>query len=141
MANKHTISARIIAIIGLVISILSLLVSLLPCIGYYALVPSVISLICSIVGIIYLKKAGKTASVAVVGTLLSSLAVASSIYQYIEFKAVFDAKERLENSVDDLERQAKQKVKEVVIDYTKEKIDDYLKDDDTLKKPAKKTKK
>lgn len=140
MANKHTISARIIAIIGLVIAILSLLVSLIPCIGYYALVPSIISVICSIVGIIYLKKAGKMASVAIVGVLLGALAVASATYQYIEFKAVFEAKKRLENSVDDLEKEAKQKVKEVVIDYTKEKIDDYLKDDDTLKKPAKKTK-
>lgn len=140
MANKHTVSARIIAIIGLVIAILSLLVSLIPCIGYYALVPSIISVICSIAGIIYLKKAGKVASVAVVGVLLGALAVASATYQYIEFKSVFDAKKRLENSVDDLEKEAKQKVKEVVIDYTKEKIDDYLKDDDTLKKPAKKTK-
>ncbi|MDH4473788.1 MAG: hypothetical protein QE487_14380 [Fluviicola sp.] len=140
MASKHTISARIIAIIGLVIALLSLLVSLIPCIGYYALVPSVISVICSIVGIIYLKKAGKTASVAVVGVLLGAMAVASAIYQYIEFKAVFDAKTRLENTVVDMEQKAKQKVKEVVIDYTKEKIDDYLKDDDTLKKQAKKSK-
>ena len=140
MANKHTISARIIAIIGLVIAILSLLVSLIPCIGYYALAPSAISFICSIVGIVYLKKAGKTASIAVIGALLGALAVASATYQYIEFKAVFDAKKRLENTVEEVEQEVKKEVREKVIDYTKEKIDDYLTDDDTLKKPAKKAK-
>ncbi|HLP53941.1 MAG TPA: hypothetical protein VK151_02895 [Fluviicola sp.] len=141
MASKHTISGRIIAILGLVVAILSLLVSMIPCIGYYALVPGVVALICCIMGIIYLKKAGKAASIAIVGVLLSALAVASSVYQYIEFRAVFDAKERLENSVDDMEREVKKKVKEEVIDYTTEKIKDYLEDDDTLKKkPAKKSK-
>lgn len=140
MASKHTISARIIAIIGLVIAILSLLVSLIPCIGYYALGPSIVSVICSIVGIIYLKKAGKAASVAIVGVLLGAMAVASAIYQYIEFKAVFDAKNRLENTVEEVEKEVKKEVRKKVIDYTKEKINDYLKDDDTLKKPAKKSK-
>jgi hypothetical protein len=139
MANKHVISARIIAILGLVVGILSLLVSMIPCIGYYALVPSVMALICSIAGVIYLKKAGKSNSIAVIGILLGTLAVASSIYQYIEFKAVFDAKKRLENTVVEMEQEVKKEVKEKVIDYTKEKIDDYLNDDDTLKKPSKKS--
>ena len=39
-----------------------------------------------------------------------------------------------------MEKEVKEQAKEVIIDYTKEKIKDYLKDDDTLKKPAKKSK-
>ena len=138
--DKHIVSARITAIIGLVIATLSLIVSIIPCIGYYALAPSIVSVICSIIGIVFLKKAGKSASVAVVGVLLGGLAVASATYQYIQFKSVFDAKSRLENSVEDMEKEVKEQAKEVIIDYTKEKIKDYLKEDDTLKKPAKKSK-
>ncbi|MBI3238481.1 MAG: hypothetical protein HYZ43_06525, partial [Flavobacteriia bacterium] len=93
-----------------------------------------------IIGIVFLKKAGKSTSVAVVGVLLGGLAVASATYQYIQFKSVFDAKSRLENSVEDMEKEVKEQAKEVIIDYTKEKIKDYLKEDDTLKKPAKKSK-
>jgi hypothetical protein len=134
---QSSLNPKIFSIIGLVLSIFTLIFSLIPCIGYYALVPAIMAVICSSIAWFILKKESKPIGLAAAGTLLGALAIASATYQYIQFKAVFDTKKNIENVVKEVPETLKEEAKEAIIDYTKEKIEDYLDDD----KDSTKTKK
>jgi hypothetical protein len=126
---QNNLNPKLFAIIGLVLGICTLIFSLIPCIGYYALVPAIMALICSSVAWFLLKKENKPIGLAATGVLLGALAIASATYQYIQFKALFDAKKKVENIVEEVPETIKEEAKEAIIDYTKEKIEDYLDDD------------
>lgn len=126
---QNNMNAKLFAIIGLVLGIFTLIFSLVPCIGYYALVPAIMALICSAVAWFLLKKENKPVGLAATGALIAALAIASATYQYIQFKALFDAKKKVENMVEEVPETIREEAKEAIIDYTKEKIEDYLDDD------------
>lgn len=137
-AKAKSISLSVFAILGMVFAAMVLIFSAIPCIGYYALIPSVVAFVFAIIGIVYLKKAGKSAVVPIMSALLATLAIASSVYQYIEFKEVYETKERLENSLQQFEEKIQNEAEEAVIDYTKEKIHDWTDDDKDKEKEEKK---
>lgn len=138
MSKSKAISATVLAILGLVLAIIALIFSAIPCVGYYALIPSIVTLALSALGIVYLKKEAKSTIVAVIATCVSTLAIAISIYQYFAFKIVYDTKDRVENSIQHFEKKVQNEAEEAVIDYTKEKVRHYLKKD--KKKKTKKGK-
>lgn len=137
-AKAKAISTTVLSILGMVFAAMVLIFSAIPCIGYYALIPSIVAFIFAIVGIVYLKKAGKSLSLPIMSVLLSTIAIASSVYQYIEFKEIYETKERLENSLNHFEEKVQNEAEDAVIDYTKEKIHDLVDDDKDTKKNDKK---
>lgn len=138
MSKAKSISATVLSVLGLVLAIIALIFSAIPCVGYYALIPSIVTLVLSALGIIYLKKEAKSTIVAVIATCVSTLAIAISVYQYFTFKIVYDTKDRVENSIQHFEEKVQNEAEDAVIDYTKEKVRRYLKKD--KKKKAKKGK-
>jgi hypothetical protein len=126
---QSSLNPKIFSIIGLVLGIFTLIFSLIPCIGYYALVPAIIAAICSGVAWYLLKKENKSVGLAATGVMLGAFAIASATYQYIQFKTIFDTKKKIENIVEEVPETIKEEAKEAVIDFTKEKIEDYLDDD------------
>lgn len=136
MSKAHAISATVLSILGLVLAIVALIFASIPCVGYYALIPSIVTLVLSALGIVYLKKESRSTIVAVIATCVSTLAIAISIYQYFAFKIVYDTKDRVENSIQHFEEKVQNEAEDAVIDYTKEKVRHYLKKD--KKKKSKK---
>lgn len=137
MSKVKAISTAVLSVLGMVFAIITLIFSAIPCIGYYALIPAIVALILSVIGIVYLKKEGKSAIVAVLASCIASVAIAISIYQYIQFKSVYDTKDRFENSINHFEEKVQNEAEDAVIDYSKEKVRDYLKTDKKKKKSKK----
>ena len=120
---------KLFAILGLVIGILSLLFSLIPCIGYYAMIPSIMALLLSGVGFYLQKKENGRQSLPISGIIISAIALTASIYQYYQFKIVFDAKDKIENIEETLKDEIVDEVKDRVIDEAKDQIHNYLEKD------------
>jgi len=120
---------KLFAILGLVIGILSLLFSLIPCIGYYALVPSIMGILLSGVGFYLQKKENGRQSLPISGIIISAIALTAAVYQYYQFRVVFEAKKKIDNITETLENELIDEAKDRVIDAAKDKIHDYLKKD------------
>lgn len=94
-------AAKIIGIIGFIFSIFSFLFGWVPCIGYYALAPSILSLIfCGLAWLIE-QKEGKKVGLYIAGTIISLLAIAGASYQYYNYKATFDAVQQFQEDFDE----------------------------------------
>jgi multisubunit Na+/H+ antiporter MnhB subunit len=98
-------------VIGLVLAIISLLFSLIPCVGFYAVIPGILATIFSLIAYLYLKQKKESTSVPFAGLIIGLLAISISIYQYIEYQEVFETKSEIENSIKEgLEEQVIQEV-------------------------------
>lgn len=84
-------------IIGLVIAIFSMLFSFIPCVGFYAVIPSILSIIFCLIAFLYLKQNNQNKSVPLAGMIIGVIALAVGIFQYFNYKSVFDEKKELEN--------------------------------------------
>lgn len=84
-------------IIGLVVAILSMLFSFIPCVGFYAVIPSLISIIFCLMAFLYLRQNNQKTTVPLAGLIIGTIALSVGIFQYINYKSVFDEKDELEN--------------------------------------------
>jgi amino acid transporter len=100
------------AIIGLVLAIISLLFSFIPCVGTYATGPAILAFMFSAI-CFFIYRARKEKNVTcIAGMVVSVLAISFGIYQYITFSEVFKAKEELTREV----REAEDKMAEKLLD-------------------------
>lgn len=99
-ASKNDSTAQVFSIIGFVLAILSLIFSLIPCIGFYALIPSILAAIFSFVAMRQQKIAREQTGLSLAGLLIGIVALLISVYQYMQFKPVFDNKEKSEKNMD-----------------------------------------
>jgi hypothetical protein len=129
MSTENTGDAKPLGIIGLVIGIFSLLFSIIPCIGYYALVPSVIALIFSIIGLVLLNQRNQETGIPISATVVASVAIIISIFQYVTFKDVFDAKDKINDSINAIEDGVIENIEEDIINGLKEGIENELEND------------
>ncbi|MEO1051451.1 MAG: hypothetical protein AAFX87_12550 [Bacteroidota bacterium] len=88
-------------IFGVFIGLFSMCFSLIPCIGIEAVVPAVLALILSIVSMITAKQQGQKALLAVVGIVISAIAIGIIVFQLtlllgLGNAAIKSAKESLE---------------------------------------------
>jgi heme/copper-type cytochrome/quinol oxidase subunit 4 len=116
-------------IIGLIIAIFSLLFSLIPCVGFYAVIPSFISIIFCLIAFLYLKQKNENTSVPLSGLIIGILAISIGIFQYYKFKAVHDTKTEIENSINGIESEIKENIENKVFEKIKEKIEKELEND------------
>ena len=63
------------AVAGLVLGIVAIVVSFIPCIGLFAFIPAIFGIIFSIVGLVQAKKTGDGKGMTVAGLVLSILAI------------------------------------------------------------------
>lgn len=64
------------AVAGLVLGIVAIVLSFIPCIGILAIIPAVLGIIFSIMGLSQAKKTGQGKGMAIAGLILSILAIA-----------------------------------------------------------------
>jgi uncharacterized membrane protein len=117
------------AIIGLILAIFSFLFSLIPCVGFYAIGPSLMSL--AFCGISYagLKQKQQSTSVAFAGLIVGAIAISIGIFQYYKYKTVYDTKAQIENSINEAEGHVIDTVEKKVLEHAKEKIEQEIAND------------
>lgn len=64
------------AVAGLVLGIMAIVISFIPCIGLLAIMPAILGIIFSVVGLSQAKKTGQGKGMAIAGLVLSLLAIA-----------------------------------------------------------------
>jgi hypothetical protein len=87
-----------LGVAGLVLGILAAVLSFVPCLGMYAIIPGVVGLILSVISIIQANKAGAAKGMAIAGLVCSLVGVGIAYWQYTKLSAVGEQfKETLEN--------------------------------------------
>lgn len=110
-------------IIGLVFAIFAALFSLVPCVGFYALIPAIIAFIMSLIAFLYARKTKASESVPLAGMIIAVVAIFIGIYQYYEYKAVFDTKAKIENAINEAKGEVEDQVKESIMDIIEEELE------------------
>ena len=126
METQHTGDPKPFGIIGLVIGIFSLLFSIIPCIGFYAIIPSIIAFIFCLVALILLQQRQESIGIPVSGLIISGLAIIISIFQYATFKSIFDAKDKVDDTINLIEDGFEEEMEEIMLEQLKEKIENEL---------------
>ncbi len=102
-SNTH----QVMGSIGLVLGILALVLSFIPCIGIWAIVPGLIGLVLSIVGFSMAGKVNASKGLAIAGMTLSIIACCMSGYQWFIIKSATskleDAGFRIDSLVNNLD--------------------------------------
>jgi hypothetical protein len=73
---------QVLGIIGLVLGVLALILSFVPCIGMWAIAPGIIGLILSAVGMSMAGKVGASKGLSIAGLVLSIIACLMAAYWY-----------------------------------------------------------
>jgi ABC-type enterochelin transport system permease subunit len=120
-------------IIGLVLAILSLLFSMIPCVGFYAIIPSSIAVIFCLIAFIYARQKKEKNAVPLSGLIIGVVAISIGIFQYYKYKTVFDTKTQIENSLNQVGDSIKEGVKDKVLEGIKNKIEKELENDSIQK--------
>lgn len=98
--NNNSSTQKIFGIIGLVMACFSLVFSLIPCVGFYAIVPGFIASVFCVVSFVGLRQRQSATTIPLVGMIVGVVAIGIGTYQYITYKEVFKAAKDLERSVD-----------------------------------------
>ncbi|MBI1306724.1 MAG: hypothetical protein GC181_08930 [Bacteroidetes bacterium] len=118
---------RPFGIIGLVIGIVALLISFIPCIGFYALIPAILALIFCVIAFLFLKQNNENTAVPFSGIIIGIVAIGMSVYQYYHYKEVYDTKSEIEKSINE-------STEEVVKDLLKREMEEIKKHTDSTGK-------
>lgn len=97
MDNKSSGSSSFFGIIGLVGAILSLLFSVIPCVGLYAIIPSLISVVFCLIPFLYEKENKGNRKAPIFGMIIGVITILIGIFQYYTFKVIHDVKTEIEN--------------------------------------------
>ena len=121
------------AIIGLVFAILAFLFSLIPCIGFYAIGPSLMSLAFSGISYAGLKQRNQNTSVSLAGLIIGTIAISIGIFQYYNYETLFDAKSEIENEIKTAEKHILDTVEKKVLENAEEQLLKEIEKDSILK--------
>ena len=79
-----------LGVISLIIGILGLLFSFIPCLGALAIYLSSPAFICGVIAIYFARKANASITLSVAGVVLSIIGIVISIMQFIQVSAIND---------------------------------------------------
>ena len=107
---------------SLVLGIIAIIISFIPCLGIYALVPSIIGLLLGLFGIISASKANppKGKGLAIAGFILSIIATVVAGWQYHVLSQAMDENSDLGKAVRQAVDDASKKVNEAAAQAQKE---------------------
>ncbi|CAA0178275.1 conserved membrane hypothetical protein [Tenacibaculum maritimum] len=123
-----------LTIISFFLTICSLLFSLIPCIGFYAIFPSCIAILLCLISFFYLQKT----YLSLIGLFIGFIAILISVFQYYEYKIVFDTKSKIDKSIYTIEKSIKDNITKNIKQEIKEKaLENFEKifKKDSIKKP------
>ncbi|MFP9098584.1 hypothetical protein ACLI09_05975 [Flavobacterium sp. RHBU_24] len=104
-----------ISIVGLVIGILSLFFSLIPCVGSYAMGPALLAFMFSAITFFIFRAREQKSGVSLAGMIVSACAIGVGIYQYVTFREVFKAKEEITREVNEAGKQITEQMLDTLI--------------------------
>lgn len=122
-------NSKIFAVIGLVFAVFSFLFSIVPCIGFYAIGPSIMSVVFCGVSFLGLKQKNQNTGVSTAGLIVGVIAISIGIFQYYKYKTVFDAKAEIENSLNNMRGQVIDTIEKKALKHVKEKIETEIEND------------
>lgn len=140
MSAHFTGNPKPLGIIGLVIAIFSLLFSAIPCVGFYAVGPSIFAVIFCLFAFFYQKQNKQNTAVPLSGMIIAVVAIAIGIYQYISYSEVFEAEREMHKTFKQIDSVVKEAVVDTVLStYEKEVIREIIRDhaNDSLINPEK----
>ena len=105
--TTSTTSGKGLGIAGLVLGILSLILSFVPCIGMYAILPGLVALVLSIVSMIQAKKGGASNGLAIGGLICSIIAIAIAIWWIFAVSKVADSGSKTLEILNEMEKNTK----------------------------------
>lgn len=129
MGTEFSGNPKPFGIIGLIIAIITLILSLVPCIGFYTIIPSIIAIVFCGIAFSYSKKQNEDTSLPLAGMIIGAIAVAVAVYQYYIFKPVFDAKQEIQNSINEVQEEMTDSLENKMIEVLEEKLENELKND------------
>lgn len=137
MALEFTGNPKPFGIIGLVLAILSLLFSVIPCVGFYAFGPALIGFFFALIAFLHARQTKINFSVPLAGMIIGGLAMGIAIFQYVHYNEVFKAKKEFDKGIHKMDSVIVNKA----LDTLEKSIQQSAKDDsinkaakDTLKK-------
>jgi len=92
---------KLFGVIGFVIAIFALIFSLIPCVGSYAIIPGILSSIFCWIAFTHAQNIQSKTGLYVAGMIMGILAIVIGIIQYFVFKEVYDAKNEIDNSIEE----------------------------------------
>ncbi len=84
-------AGKALGIAGMILGIVAVLFSFIPCLGVYALIPGIVGLILSIVSFVQANKAGAAKGMAIAGIVCSVIGCAIAGYQWKQLNDFSDA--------------------------------------------------
>jgi len=126
---QKTGTSSALAIVGLVLGILALILSFIPCIGVYAIVPGSIGIVLAAIAFSKNSKANEPKGLSLAGLIISILATVIAIVWYI---AIYSAADNLKDFSNDLQK-ASEQLQETAdqMDEAEEVIDDTMEESAT----------
>lgn len=79
-----------LGVAGLVLGILAAIISFIPCLGVYALLPGIVGIVLSAISMMQANKAGAGKGLAIAGLICSIVGCAIAGWQYYELKTLGD---------------------------------------------------
>jgi len=122
MENQSPSNLNVLAIVGLVLSIFAFLFSFIPCVGFYAIGPSILA--GAFCGFAFhgLREENKSTGVALAGIIIVVLTIVISLLQYYVFQEVFEVKNEIEESINSVEGEIQDAVIEGLIDAVEHEL-------------------
>lgn len=130
METQFSGNPKPFGIIGLVIAIFSLLFSIIPCIGFYAIIPAFIAFVFCTIAFLYSRQQKQNGSVPLAGMIIAVITISIGIFQYVNYKSVFEAKDE----INAITNEAFETITKEALDNALEK--DSLKNDSIQKSKA-----
>ena len=122
-------------IIGLIIGCFTLLFSLIPCIGFYAIIPALIAFVFCLINYLWRKKHNESKGVPLAGMIICGITIVISITQFIIFKDVYKATNEFQDAVHDAEKELIIRTGEQLLENVKEDLENDLTNDSIQNQP------
>lgn len=94
MTTKTSNAGQGLAIAGLVLGIISLVISFIPCLGMYAIFPGVVAIVLSAVGLAQANRENAAKGLAIAALVISILGTSIAAWQYIMIRSASDQIEK-----------------------------------------------
>lgn len=125
MTNNSSNAGQGFGIAGFVLGIIALIISFIPCLGMYALVPGVVAIALSAVGLSQATKANASKGLIIAALVISILGTVIAGWQFVVIKTAAD---QIENGIEGWSEELKDAIDELDEDGTLESLEDALDD-------------
>lgn len=96
--NENSKAGKNLGIAGMVLGIVAVVISFVPCLGMYALIPGIIGLVLSVISVVQANKAGAAKGMAIAGIVCSLVGSVIAGWQYSQISSGLEKfKDGMEN--------------------------------------------